>query len=172
MRLLKSLFVFVALLGVLPLAMADVKVKAAIEKEYARGGAALMKRDVKKFMTITTPDLKYHGRSRQVLDRTALEMQYRKNFALYRSVDKVSYQVKKVTVKGKTATAMTTSTLEVTLPGGTPKKPMKYRAVVDTRNTWVQTPSGWRLQKIELIDDRVTVDGRAMLRPAPLATAR
>ncbi|HRF59982.1 MAG TPA: nuclear transport factor 2 family protein [Fimbriimonadaceae bacterium] len=172
MRLLKSVFVVVALSGALSAALADATVKAAIEKEYARASAALMKRDVKRFMTITTPDIKYYARSRQVLDRNALETQYRKNFSLYRSVDNVAYRVKTVTVNGKTATAMTTSTLDVTLPGGTPKKPMKYRAIADTRNTWVKTPVGWRLQKIELLDDRITLDGRPMLRRAPLATAR
>lgn len=172
MRLMKSTGVWILLLGALGAAAADAKTKASIEREYAKARAALMKRDVGGFMKITTPDVKYYVRTRQVLDRAALETQYRKNFSLYRSVDNLTYRVKSVALNGKAATVLTTSTLDVTLPGGTPKKPMKYRAVADTRNTWVKTASGWRLQKIELLDDRITLDGQQMIRRAPLARAR
>ena len=90
-----------------------------------------------------------------------------------KSVNKVTYTMKSLTVKGDKALAEATSTVDVVVVdsrGEVGKKGAAHHLVqVETsKDTWVKAPSGWKMQRSESTGmPKMTLDGKPFNPGAP-----
>jgi len=148
----------------------DAAVKKELLAVFAKFTAALKKKDVAGAMSYFTPDYtaKQMG---MTMTRAQAEQQMKQTIGSIKSFDTISWDIKKVTVKGNTVIAEGTELFVGTIQDdmgqmGPKGKTHKLKDVENNRDTFVKTPKGWLLKSSETISAEISVDGKKVGPPA------
>ncbi len=142
----------------------DKAVRKEIEAGYKKLSAAMKAKDINGIMALGTVDfsMKQPGRPAQNGEQVKKEME--QNFAMAKSMS-MSTKVKKLNVKGDTATAMTEMTGRMTMVDtqgmfGPKGKTHKMSDAGTSKDIWAKTPIGWKVKSVEVLTYKATMDGK------------
>lgn len=148
----------------------DAAVKKELTALFGKFAAAFKKKDVKTALSFFAPDYTAKEGGRTVT-RAQVEAQMNLAMANLKSVDKLTWDIQKLAVKGNVATVealeMMSATVVDTLGQMGPKgQTHKLKDVERTRDRFVKTPKGWLLKSSQTLSAEITVDGRKVT-PGP-----
>jgi hypothetical protein len=146
---------------------------AAVRKEltalFSRFAAAFKKKDVKTALSFFAPEYSAKEMGRTVT-RADVEKQMNQAMANLKSIESLSWDIQKLTVKGNTATVEARETMNATVVDnlgnlGPKGQTHKIGDVERTRDVFVKTPQGWLLKQSETLSAQVTIDGKKLSTP-------
>jgi hypothetical protein len=148
----------------------DAAVKKELTALFARFAAAFKKKDAKTALSFFAPEYTAKEGNRTV-NRAQVETQTTEAMQRLKSIDTLTWDIQRLTVKGNQATTEALETLVATVVDvagnmGPKGRIHKLKDVERTRDVFVKTPSGWLLKHSETLSARITVDGRS-LNPPP-----
>lgn len=136
-----------------------------IDALYARLKQAFLHKDADAFRALMTSDFTDKEPGRPPMNAQQSLAMMRQEFAATKSVKKMDFQIKKLTVQGKNATATTTFTFVgdiVDQAGqmGTKGKTHTMTMLGSSRDALVKTAKGWRFKGTETLSQKLLVDGK------------
>ena len=146
------------LLVLAPIAMtsAGQSVQKILEGRYEAVAKAIQKRDITIVAGMLTPDYVAVSPSGRKLPRSKVLQ----NFQLQaNALGRVSWprHIDKLSVTGKAATAVVSGHFTGYSLG---KQSHKVELIATTQDTWVKTPSGWKMKTSKLVTNKVLFDGK------------
>ena len=136
-------------------------VRKAISARYAASDAALRKKDAKALLAMITPDFTVKTAAGQTLTAKQLPALLQQEFAAIKEVKNTRWSILEFGVKGNVATVKMTQTLSGVFTGQDQKTHTLSSTNVSV-DTWVRTPSGWKLRKSVELSEKTLVDGKPL----------
>lgn len=147
---------------------------AAVKREltalFVKFSIAFKKKDVKTALSFFSSDY-IATESGKKITRAQVESQMTLALANLKSVDTLTWDIEKISVKGGQATTEALETLSATVVdtvGTLGKKGETHRLkdVERTRDVFVKTPKGWLLKRSDTLFANISIDGRKFVPPA------
>lgn len=148
-----------ALLMALSAAAFAEPVPKDIQALYAKFGAATEKKDLAALGKLVTPDfvvVTEKGKT-QTLEQVKQTLQFQ--LAILQNL-RSKYTVAKATVKGKTASATTQSTMSGEIKNAKTNVVQKVKVTAKSQDTLLKTAEGWKLKKLVVLAQTATIDGK------------
>jgi ketosteroid isomerase-like protein len=147
----------------------DAAVKKELNALFGNFAAAFRKKDVKTAMSFFAPDYTATEGGR-TLTRAQVEAQTAMAMSRLKSVDALSWNIQKLTVKGSTATTVALESMTATIVDtegqmGPKGQTHKIKDVERTRDRFVKTSKGWLLKHSETLSADITIDGKKLAAP-------
>lgn len=142
----------------LPKKANDGAIRKELEAKYKALERAFQQKDEKAMWSMTTPDYAVKQPDGRVLTREMLEPGFKQQMAMSHDV-KWPRKITKLTVEEDRAIATVDGRFAAKIDGAGGKK-QQMLLVATTRDTWVKTPDGWKLQLSEVQKNHVTIDGK------------
>ncbi|HUP90386.1 MAG TPA: nuclear transport factor 2 family protein [Longimicrobiales bacterium] len=122
--------------------------RAELANTYGWQDAAITRSDVRMFAMTLAPDYQVVLRNGQRLDRAQVEAAIKADMERTKSVDRATSQIDSLTWSGNDAVVTVTHRTDRTIADekGTPHR---YESGVVHRETWTKTRDGWRIKKLE-----------------------
>lgn len=144
-----------ALFGVaLASSAADVSTRQQIEAQYRRIREAFKEKSIAILDSVLAPDFKAIGRQRKkqgkpsVVHRQATLKGWKGWFTALKSIESQSHTIKSIKLGGDKAIAVTEWSISFTEDHG--KQGLRHATYSGpSRDTWVKSPSGWQLLRIQ-----------------------
>jgi hypothetical protein len=134
-------------------------VRPALEAAYARNRAALLARDAEAVLALRTADFRVVTPDGSTHDAAEMAGFTRNLLANVERWDALSFDIESIAMQGEEAAAEVRqhSIRLMRRPGGVTQRVENW---VTQRETWVRTPQGWKIARVEDIrDQRVLIDG-------------
>jgi ketosteroid isomerase-like protein len=153
-----------------PAARADDK--SEIRAVIAQVESAFKNKDVKALVATSTDDFSTKMINGQTLKGKQAEEMMKEQFASIKSVSNVKMACGKITVKGKTATTVCSSSMSAVMvdPKGQMGKAGATHKMVSTGTSkvdLVKGKKGWKVKYVEDLTENTTIDGKKMPMGAP-----
>lgn len=136
----------------------DAAVRKEIQAGYDKLCAAMKSKNIDGVMKMGTKDFSYTEKG-QTMGGEQMKQMMQQQFAAMKSCDKMVMKIDKLTVKGNTATVMSSSEGVMTI-GGADGKTHKMADKNTSKDTWVKTPEGWKCKNVTVLTDKMTMDGK------------
>ncbi len=146
------------------------QVRHQLEAQYAAISRAYRQKDVEGITRLMARDYLWKRAGMPALDRYEAEDTIRDWLDRLQTIKGLASRLQGVTVSGRTAIAIHTSTLLGTVKD----QAGKSHSLVSTqtsRDTWIRTPEGWRIRRAVTLSSQALVDGHPV-QPAPLPKGR
>lgn len=137
----------------------DKSARKEVDAAYRKLEAAIKAKNIDGVLKLSTLDftMKQPGKKPQNAEQVKAAMM--QEFAMAKSVDEVKMTVTKFTVTGYTAEATTSGKMSLSMYG----QQGKTNKLVDlstTKDTWVKGADGWKIKSVDVITDKMTLDGK------------
>lgn len=137
-----------------------------IDALYTRFKHAFLHKDYDALTALESPDFTDKGPKGRTLNAQQANAEIKQQFANTKSVKKMDVQIKKLTIQGKNATALTNFTFAgviVDTDGemGAKGKTHAMMVIGSTRDTLIKTAKGWRFKTFSTTSKNVLVDGKS-----------
>ena len=136
----------------------NADVRAELQKEYDRYIKAYKSHDLKTLDAMATPDFKMKM-GNTVMDRTQAMAMMKQEFASMPKGGEATVKVGKITTKGNTVIAVSTGSFKNKMKGPDGKW-HQMAGSGKSRETFVKTPSGWKIKLVEQLSMSMTMDGK------------
>ncbi len=154
-------------------APSDKDVTAELHKEYARSAKAFKSGDLKGLMDVLAPDFTSSDSEGKTTTRDQMEAYFKQQMAQVQQVKSVDFTVKHVGVRSADeAIADTEMKLTGTVERPGDKKRHTVAVTADSVDTWVHTPTGWKLRHVQSGKTATTLDGKPYGPNAPQPTPK
>jgi ketosteroid isomerase-like protein len=134
----------------------------AIRKEldgcYAAMTKAFQQKDSKAYLAYMTDKYEVHQPNGRVLGRDVLDEALKKQIEVTSSAT-WDHEITKLSVDGDEAVADVTAKYLGKTKGAQDKE-ISLGFETTSRETWTKTSAGWRLKRVDVLTNKVTVDGK------------
>ena len=141
-------------------AQSERAVHQELTADYNRIARSFQKKDTHAIMALAAPGftMKMGGR---VLNARQAEQELKREIVFIETIRRVVLTIQSFKLQGKRAIA----TVSVSFAGTTEDdRGRRHTLTMDgiTRDTWIKTPHGWRIQHVDTVKSRSTLDGKPM----------
>jgi len=137
----------------------EAKARRELEAEHARLMRAYRSKDVHAIVAACAPGFAYKTESGKVLTARDAERAIRDDMAKAGSIITADSTIQNLTLKGTTAVVVTRTRITAMVTGRDGRR-HSAGTVGSARETWVRTPSGWRVKSYEELSSIRLLDGR------------
>jgi hypothetical protein len=138
---------------------AAAEVRKAIQAAYARGDAAMAKKDANTILSLYAPDYEQTGLKGQ---KTTLAQAKQIIPMVFQQAQTIQSKttIQKFSMKGKEA--VVTVKQRATLTAMNPQTQKTAKVVIDetSEETWTKTAKGWQMKRSKTLAEQQTVDGK------------
>src|SRR5262249_9718136 len=151
----------------------DAATKKEIQAAYQRMAAGIRNKDLKSTMDCLSPDFVNVGENGRKDTRAQFEVEMRQMIASIKRVDRLSFNVEKIIVKGSEAKVDCRSRMLMQImdkDGNFGQKGRSHQLEADTldKETWVKDKKGWLLKSsVTQPGGKFLIDGQAPAMPQP-----
>ncbi|HEY3412130.1 MAG TPA: nuclear transport factor 2 family protein [Armatimonadota bacterium] len=142
----------------------DAAVRKQIEAQMARFQQAFRRKDVSAMRLITTPDFTMKSKDGVVTTRRAAEISMANELKSITEITKWTLKIEKIVVRGNVATLLVTENMKARLASETTGNGI-YVNFARIRETWINTPDGWRYKRGEALDFKSAREGMSFVKP-------
>lgn len=146
-------------------AVARADDKSEIRSLYAKARQAFMKRDVNGVIALGTADFSEKEKDGKVFTADQSKQMMEQQFAMIKSVKSCTMKADKITVKGKSATVVSSFSMLATMVDkmgqmGPKGNVHTMKDSGTSKDTLVKTPQGWKMKTRETLSESAALDGK------------
>jgi hypothetical protein len=150
--------VWLACRGIAASAQSASAARQELAADYTRIARSFEKKDTRAIIALAAPDFTMKM-GRRMLNARQAERELKREIALIDSIQRVVLTIQNFTFQGKRAIATISVLFVGTLSDDRGRQHSLTMAGV-TRDTWVKTPHGWRIQRVDTLKSKSTMDGK------------
>jgi hypothetical protein len=131
----------------------------SVVREQARD--AFLRRNLALYLDVFTEDLEYKQPGGKVIGREQLGRDVRRQFRAFSSIDYLCWARQSIEQDGDVVVEVVKQEARATIRAFL-FIIRRYEVLRTSKLWWVQRPSGWRIRRVEVLDEIVKVNGRLL----------